>query len=1420
MNPLYAQTIQKIEENSTISSIERIQKRQIEDQKLLGDTYNELEKIDQQLSNNPNSLEDKTQQQILTALASKLEQQIEKREQEINSLSSTSEISESEKNQLIDQLDKTYRNDINEIQKGILSDKELSNLQTKSQKFLSKINNELSQIEAELSQNAVNTEITRKKQILKAIQFDVQEEIGAIEKQLNDKPTNFIVSEDQKLKMIASIDPLFQDEKARIDSAIEFSQEDKLEQILTLENEFLEKVSSERLRVQEKLNEDPSNSDLKESLTILNQIQLELEESVSKAKDKLKKSGASEEIEALKERIVASLIPDYESRKESLRISKMEETKKNSEFIKLENELLTQLQLEEKSIKKALNKDPNNDELQKRENLVQQLIIIQQNALKELNERKIFSATNLSESEILLKIDKTFESDIARLSAAESTTKNSDLREREIIHQERIEEQITKNNQILAKKDNPILSRENDILKAELAESKLREENYRSISSPINEENSQKEKFVASLREDLLQENSDVLLAEFSTINQLKKQDLILSEYENNLESKLAIQTKIIEKSDVNTKENQEARKELEWLQDELNTIQTKRRKVKITIGQLEKIAVIEDSSSEVGIDDVLITKLTQEENTLKEQLTNPSLTKKEKQNLQKELIAVQKEKADQETTILNKELATQENESTKLSAALKSSTSVNKETKVNSQLAFLKQKDLENQSQILIESASKNKNAAEKNNLLNEALSKQQAANKIVEEALFNNEVQKISASNGINSLETVTELEEKKKRYSIQIGELTKLITLLDDKINNSKGKEADLYKKQRIDKTEELKLTQQQLEMVNSELSKNQVLASIINSKAIEKEVSIKEEQVISVSDSYRNYEEKALLALAVEKQITNLEVQLTAEKLMIKKLIAESLSSPSNENNENIKNSILRIKQMETDIQILKAELSTKQKLASESLPANKEEAMKFQNLVLRGIKPIQKIAIVAALVPLPANGLEINSAENIKYSADKPIPLDVKNPSGLVYRVQVGAFSKPILPDLFKEFNPVSGEKLNNSNITRYMAGYFNKSTKVVEARDQIKALGYADAFAVAYCDGKRITLAEARILEANGECVAKGENELMMEIATNTAENLGMIDSKGEPLVELPILDEYSYNQAAGSVKAEPIEKHLGLFYTVQIGMFNKPINSKTVYNIEPLMTSRLPNGQIRYSAGMYNSIDEARPKKLEAIDKGIQDAFITAYYNGQRITLIEAQRILDEKGFSVLENNILNTTNKLSNPVISEIDPKKEEPMKENVSPETSEVEKESKKEFIQIVSKNTFEEFPREVLNRYNSHGSFYYDEIDKHVKSSISNSIDDLPKVYYFKDDVDTVYLSPENISPISYISVKFAEATLPGDFIDWLLRFNYRREFYQLEGIIELKIFDVSIEKMAELEAKLEQFGLTWTNEKSN
>lgn len=140
-------------------------------------------------------------------------------------------------------------------------------------------------------------------------------------------------------------------------------------------------------------------------------------------------------------------------------------------------------------------------------------------------------------------------------------------------------------------------------------------------------------------------------------------------------------------------------------------------------------------------------------------------------------------------------------------------------------------------------------------------------------------------------------------------------------------------------------------------------------------------------------------------------------------------------------------------------------------------------------------------------------------------------------------------------------------------------------------------------------------------------------------------------------------------------------------------------------------------------------------------------------------------------------------------------------------ITPEVEVVEK------VQIVTKKTFDEFPREVLNRYNSHGSFYYDEQDKRVKSAIADSKDALPQVYYFRDDIDTVIVSAPVLTNTKNVRIEFIGSSLPGDFTDWLLRYNYRREFLRREGKTELRIFAIPEEKLDILQVKLGEFELT-------
>jgi len=1401
LRPEYTNEIKSIKSTANLTELERLEALQTEDQKLIAAIYNRIEQVQDALNEDPSNSTLQDEYRVLKVLEKEIESNIEGRQKEINSGGVVS-ISSSEKIALINSLDPNYEKEIQDIENNTASEEnKLKDLNARDISLDNKLQKALVQAEKELEKDPLNKEKQQKVATLKAVISDVKIRIDERKNQLSGATSTAQVSEAEKEALQAELMPDYTTSVKEIENNSSLSNEEKKEAILSVETELSERITTEKISLKEELASNPSNEQVKERLTVVEEMEKDAELRIQEIKSS-DASSQSTVSEAAKEKVISEVYPDYESKKETVASSKMEEIKKIDACIKLENELLTKLTAEEKAIEKAMAKDPDSVELKEKLAVVKTLIEEQKSTIKTLENQKSTRVIETQKEATIAKVDPTYLTDIEKLNSSNSETKQANLIAREEAHQTKIETQIAANDKALAKKENPVLAAQNSALKEELLASKERINGGMASTSTMQVDPEEQASYQANLREDVLQENASVVTAEPNELNELKEQVVVLERYETVLKERISEKEAQLKSNPT----DDATQKEVLYLKDELAQVQKKLRKAKITIGELEKVAAFGNSSEDKRYDDPVLNQLNEKSVSLQEELSNENLSEKEKKTLQKELTQVEEQKTVQENKLMTEEIAANKQQASVNETQLKEDAKINETAQVNSRVALAQQTELNNEVAALIEEANTIKNPVEKNYILNKALEKQEKANDIVQSTLVENKLQSLEEENGIESLETKADLEKKQRRHFIQVGELTREIQNLDQQIAVAKGKELTILQSQKNQKIEERALIQKQLDAVKSALEKEEVLPETISPKAMETTISYNEEREIAATDEYKKYQEKASVALEVEKQITTLDAQILEEKSQTKQLASKLIENPSDENKQALEQNVARIKQLEAERVVLKEELVNKQAESNAALPTNTEEAMKMQNLVKRGIQPIQRIALVAALVPMPANGLTIKEAGTETYSASNPIPVDVKTPTGLVYRVQIGAFAKPIPQTLFNKFNPVSGEKLNNG-ITRYMAGYFNNSKKVVEARDQIKQLGYADAFAVAYCDGKRITLAEARILESNGQCVAKGENELVLEVATNTAEKMGFGDT-----TKIRKVDELTYNQAPGAVKAEPIEKHLGLFFTVQVGAFNRPVASAALNGIEPLNTLRLPNGQIRYTTGMYNSVEEARPKKQEAIDKGVKDAFITAYYKGERIPIADALKLLEENGNGILELN--------QEPIKTQVETPKEII---GVTPAvtTEEVKEEIKKEEFnrfQIVTKKTFNEFPRDVLNRYNAHGSFYYDEIDKTVKSTVVNSLDELPDVYAFRNDVDTLITLEAEDEPGVTVIATFASTSLPGDFADWLLRYNFRREMKQTEETIELRISRVTEEKLPELENKLNEFAIPFTEQR--
>lgn len=110
-----------------------------------------------------------------------------------------------------------------------------------------------------------------------------------------------------------------------------------------------------------------------------------------------------------------------------------------------------------------------------------------------------------------------------------------------------------------------------------------------------------------------------------------------------------------------------------------------------------------------------------------------------------------------------------------------------------------------------------------------------------------------------------------------------------------------------------------------------------------------------------------------------------------------------------------------------------------------------------------------------------------------------------------------------------------------------------------------------------------------------------------------------------------------TYYNVPGAAPAAQVETIKGLFYTVQVGVYSKPVALDKLFNLTELNSERTETAKIRYTTGRYSDTEQARTRKEVSVARGVKDAFITAYLNGKRIPMQEAAALLQRFGPAIL---------------------------------------------------------------------------------------------------------------------------------------------------------------------------------------
>jgi tetratricopeptide (TPR) repeat protein len=117
----------------------------------------------------------------------------------------------------------------------------------------------------------------------------------------------------------------------------------------------------------------------------------------------------------------------------------------------------------------------------------------------------------------------------------------------------------------------------------------------------------------------------------------------------------------------------------------------------------------------------------------------------------------------------------------------------------------------------------------------------------------------------------------------------------------------------------------------------------------------------------------------------------------------------------------------------------------------------------------------------SIVPAATNNFDILSQS--PYDGSHPIPMDIDLPSGIFYRIQLGAYGQPIDPDHFGGISPITGEHLKQRGLIKYYAGKFSRYEDASSVLPRIHTLGFEDAFIVAWYNGNPVPTQKAKQLE-------------------------------------------------------------------------------------------------------------------------------------------------------------------------------------------------------------------------------------------------------------------------------------------------------------------------------------------------
>ncbi|MCB0409243.1 MAG: SPOR domain-containing protein [Flavobacteriales bacterium] len=225
---------------------------------------------------------------------------------------------------------------------------------------------------------------------------------------------------------------------------------------------------------------------------------------------------------------------------------------------------------------------------------------------------------------------------------------------------------------------------------------------------------------------------------------------------------------------------------------------------------------------------------------------------------------------------------------------------------------------------------------------------------------------------------------------------------------------------------------------------------------------------------------------------------------------------------------------------------------------------------------------------AIVVSEEKDGMLVSVGDEANNMAVESATLSSDPSNEVIFRVQLGAFSKKQSKSSFNGIKNLM-EIYADDGLYKYLypTSYKTIEEAATKKLDLAVDNGVKDAFIVAYKGGKRISLTEA-----------------------------GVVTSQQENIRESKTV---KYDKSA-------------IRFKVQVGLYKNQLPTEVLskfIEVGSIDQKSVENGLTRYTAGDFDTLEEAESFKNEILEKGLGGSFVISLHNEELIPINKAQEIL-----------------------------------------------------------------------------------------------------------------------------------------------------------------------------------------------